>query len=66
MSRFDETPVPDEDTKQLARLANTLGLNIAPEDLAALSKQLDQLGALDRDELQDYPPILKMDADWYD
>ena len=66
MSRSNETPVRDEDTKRLARLANTLGLNIAPEDLAALSKQLDLLGALDRDELQDYPPILKMDADWYD
>lgn len=56
----------DEDSDRLVRLAEVLGLQIAPEDLAALSPQLRLIDALERDELQDYPPILKMDADWYD
>lgn len=52
--------------EQLARLADMLGLEIAPDDLKALANQLGMLEALEQLELQDYPPILKMDADWYE
>ena len=57
---------PEIKADQLARLAQMLGLEIAPEDLAALSNQLHLIDALEQAELHDYPPILKMDADWYD
>lgn len=57
---------PEICAKQLARLAELLGVNIAPEDLAALANQLGLIDALEQSELHDYPPILKMDADWYD
>lgn len=57
---------PDKGEDRLLRLAEMLGLEIAPEDLEALSMQLRSLEALEQDELQDYSPILKMDADWYD
>ncbi len=57
---------PEIQADQLARLAQMLGLEIALEDLAALSNQLHLIDALEQLELHDYPPILKMDADWYD
>lgn len=66
MPHFEQHSTPDEGAERLVRLAETLGLEVAPEDLAALSEQLLLLEALERDELQDYPPILKMDADWHD
>ena len=57
---------PEITADQLARLAEMLGVEIAREDLAALSNQLHLIDTLDQSELHDYPPILKMDADWYD
>ncbi len=57
---------PDASADRLAWLAATLGLDIGPEELAALAKQLRALETLERDELQDYPPILRMDAGWHD
>ena len=58
--------VPESKAEQLAQLAKMLSVNIAPEDLAALANQLCLIDALEQSELHDYPPILKMDADWYD
>ena len=66
MPQFNEAPIPDEGAAGLARLVEMLGLKIAPEDLAALSQQLRLLEALEIDELEDYAPILKMDAAWHD
>ena len=57
---------PEITADQLARLAEMLGVEMAREDLAALSNQLHLIDTLDQSELHDYPPILKMDADWYD
>ena len=57
---------PEIKADQLARLAQMLGLEIAAEDLSALSNHLHLIDALEQSELHDYPPILKMDADWYD
>lgn len=56
----------DKGEDRLLRLVEMLGLEIAPEDLETLSMQLRLLEALEQDELQDYAPILKMDADWHD
>ena len=56
----------DEGEDRLFRLAKLLGLDIPADDLAALAQQLRLLDNLQVDELQDYPPILKMDADWHD
>lgn len=66
MRHLRQHSTPDEEADRLALLAETLGLNIAPEELTALAKQLRALETLERDELRDYPPILKMDADWHD
>ena len=52
--------------EQLAKLADMLGIDIAPPDLAALSHQLVLLQALEESALQDFAPILTMDADWRD
>ena len=57
---------PEIKADQLARLAEMLGVEMAREDLAALSNQLHLIDTLEQAELHDYPPILKMDADWYD
>ena len=57
---------PEITADQLARLAEMLGVEMAREDLAALSNQLHLIDTLEQSELHDYPPILKMDADWYD
>ncbi len=66
MPPSNEKLTPDEGADRLVRLAEALGLNLAPEELAALSQQLRLLDALERDELQDFAPILKMDAGWHD
>ena len=54
------------DPDQLAKLAELLGLDIAEDDLKALSNQLQLIDALEEAELREVPPILKMDADWHD
>ncbi|MCY3781806.1 MAG: hypothetical protein OXG78_15940 [Chloroflexi bacterium] len=55
---------------QVAAMAEMLGLEVAPEELAALaaalSNQIPSISALEAFDLRDYPPILKMDAEWYD
>lgn len=51
---------------QLARIAESLHLEIDEEDLKALSNQLNLLDALEESELRDYVPVLKMDAAWHD
>lgn len=56
----------EERADRLAWLAEALGLEIGPEELAALAKQLRALEALEIDELQEYTPILKMDAGWHE
>ena len=57
---------PEFDANTIARLAQMLGIEIAPDDLAALAEQLRMLDDLEMSELQDTPPILTMDADWHD
>ena len=66
MPHTNQPSDPEIKADQLARLAQMLGVEIAPEDLAALSNHLHLIDTLEQSELQDYPPILKMDADWYD
>ena len=66
MTQSNRKSSPDDDADQLIQLAESLSLEISPEDLAALSQQLRVLDALEIDELQDFAPILKMDAEWYD
>lgn len=56
----------DEGEDRLIRLAELLSLDIPAYDLAALAQQLRLLDNLEIDELQDYAPILKLDADWHD
>ena len=55
---------------QVAWLARLLGLDLQPREVAALSEalanQLPSLAVLERFDLSDHPPILKMDAEWYD
>jgi hypothetical protein len=52
--------------ERLARLAEVLRLEITDENLAALANQLRLIDALEQSELHEYPPILRMDADWHD
>lgn len=52
--------------EQLARIAESLSLDIDKEDLEALSDQLNLLDALEESELHDFPPVLTMDAAWHD
>lgn len=66
MKDRDGPALPEGRADQLTLLAKTLGVEIAAEDLAALAKQLRSLEELERTQLADYPPILKMDADWHD
>ncbi len=55
---------------QVAWLAQVLGLAVKSEELealaAALSNQLPSIHVLERFDLNDYPPILRVDAEWYD
>jgi hypothetical protein len=55
---------------QVAWLAQALGLEVRPEEIAglaaALSNQLPSIEVLERFDLRDYPPILRVDAEWYD
>ena len=55
---------------QVAWLSQLLGLDATPEELealsSALSNQLPSIEVLERFDLKDYPPILSMDAKWYD
>ena len=55
---------------QVAWLAQLLGLEATPEEVAALaaalSNQLPSIEALERFDLSSYPPILSMDAKWHD
>ncbi len=66
MHSSNEPSQPEFSAEAINRLAQTLGLEITPEDLTALSKQLRLIDALEMSEFHDHPPILKMDADWYD
>ena len=58
------------EAEQVAGLAQALGLDVRPEELAglaaALSNQLPSIDVLERFDLHDYPPILRVDAEWYD
>lgn len=55
---------------RLAWLAQALGLDVPPEEppalAAALSNQLPSIDVLEQFDLTDYPPILRVDAEWYD
>lgn len=57
---------PRAKAEQLARIAETLRLEIDDEDLEALSIQLRSIEALEASALADCPPILRMDAAWHD
>lgn len=66
MRSTNQPPDSAMDPDQLAKLAELLGLDIAEDDLKALSNQLQLIDALEEAELREVPPILKMDADWHD
>lgn len=66
MSNAKKPSDPAVSPENLARLAEMLGLEIPRETLASLSTQLGVVEALEQAELQDYPPILKLDVDWHD
>lgn len=66
MRQFRQNSTPEDCVDRLTSLAETQDLDIAPEELAALAKQLRALEALEIDELHEYPPILKMDPRWHD
>jgi len=55
---------------QIAALAELFDVDMAGEDLealaAALSNQLPSIAVLEAFDLDDFPPILRMDAGWYD
>ena len=55
---------------QVAWLAKLLGLDATPEETAALtaalSNQLSSTEVPERFDLSKYPPILSLDAKWYD
>lgn len=55
---------------QVAMLAELFGVDLASDDLeglaAALSNQLPSIAVLEDFDLEDFPPILRMDAGWYD
>ena len=55
---------------QVAWLAKLLGLDATPEETAALtatlSNQLSSTEVPERFDLSNYPPILSLDAKWYD
>ena len=55
---------------QVAWLAQVLGLPVDSEEVeslaAALSNQFPSIGVLEQFDLKNYPPILRMDADWFD
>lgn len=57
---------PEIKADHLATLAQKLDVEIAAEDLEALANQLHLIDALEKAELHDCPPILRMDADWHD
>ena len=66
MANADQPTEDKTSADALARLARMRGLDIAPEALAALAKQLQRIESLEASELQDHAPILTMDADWHD
>lgn len=66
MPRIDQTAEGETTADQLLRLAEMLHLDLAEEDVAALAEQLRTIDALEKAELGDFPPILKMDADWHE
>ena len=41
-------------------------MDVEKDDLRALSEQLRRIDALEKAELGDVPPILRMDAGWHD
>ncbi len=55
---------------QVATLAALFAVDLTAEDLealaAALSNQLPSIAVLEAFDLSDFPPILRMDAGWYD
>ncbi|MCY4071110.1 MAG: hypothetical protein OXG60_07415 [Chloroflexi bacterium] len=55
---------------QIAALAALFDVDVGGEDLeglaAALSNQLPSIAVLEAFDLEDFPPILRMDAGWYD
>lgn len=55
---------------QIAALAKLFDVDVDNEDLeglaAALSNQLPSIAVLENFDLDDFPPILRMDAGWYD
>lgn len=66
MPKSKQPADPRAKAEQLARIAELLQLEIDEEDLEALSNQLNLIEALEESELHDFPPVLTMDAAWYD
>ena len=58
------------EANQVATLAKLFDVDVTAEDLdalaAALSNQLPSIAVMENFDLKDFPPILRMDAGWYD
>ncbi len=58
------------EANQVATLAKLFDVDVTAEDLdalaAALSNQLPSIAVMEKFDLKDFPPILRMDAGWYD
>ena len=66
MPRIDKPAGLETSADQLLRLAEMLELDLTVEDLRALAEQLRTIDALEKAELEDFPPILRMGADWHE
>jgi len=66
MPRIEQPAAGESSADQLVRLAEMLRLDLTEEDLTALADQLRTIDALEKEELGDFPPILRMDADWHE
>lgn len=66
MPKTDKPAESETTADQLVRLAEMLRLDFDEEDLTALAEQLRAVEALENAELEDFPPILRMDADWHE
>ncbi|MCY4061552.1 MAG: hypothetical protein OXG53_04215 [Chloroflexi bacterium] len=66
MPRIEQPATGEASADPLLRLAEMLRLDLTEEDLTALADQLRTIDALEKEELGDFSPILRMDADWHE
>lgn len=69
MSYVRSRAIPRLDSEVIRSLASLLRLDIPPEDLdsvaESLAAQIESINSLDRVDLTNFLPILKMDPRWH-